>query len=437
MKKFLALFLLFALVMALAACGGGTTQPASQTPSSSSQKEESAAPSPSEESATPSPSKESDESSTEETKSSQLSIEDIAWSVDEGIIDGDRYVLMSYTNNSPFVIAGLELSFTEKSTVTDEDRETYYSEIQEAFEFTDEDMEELKEIEIAMHTETDRVVAVGETASNIYCYYNSGYYYLKNLDHYDLVEPDIAKVRYVDDGKIYTEYYDFKSGKYTMDGKAVAAYKWSTSSLGDRIPKPDVVVVDTSRDDEETFWFDAYGMSLEQFDAYVEECKALGYTVDVRSYEGFYTADNDEKYNVYLNYDENDNSMSGTVEAPEEEDAEDTAPSEVSEDTDSDEQPEESDSSAELVDGMRAEFKEAMDAYEAFMDEYCDFMTEYQDNPTDLELLAQYADMLAQEAEMNEKFAAWDQDEMNAAELKYYLEVSNRVMQKLLDVSEN
>mgnify|MGYP005610703415 FL=1 len=30
-----------------------------------------------------------------------IKIEDIDWNVDEGIVDGERFVLMEYTNNSP------------------------------------------------------------------------------------------------------------------------------------------------------------------------------------------------------------------------------------------------------------------------------------------------------------------------------------------------
>lgn len=63
--------------------------------------------------------------------------------------------------------------------------------------------------------------------------------------------------------------------------------------------------------------FDAYGMSIEQFNAYIEECKALGYTVEPGSFEGFYSADNAEGYNIYLSYDEDDHAMSGTFSAPE------------------------------------------------------------------------------------------------------------------------
>lgn len=88
----------------------------------------------------------------------------------------------------------------------------------------------------------------------------------------------------------------------------------------------------------------------------------------------------------------------------------------------------------ELVDGMRPEFKEAMDAYEAFYDEYIAFMKKYSENPTDFSLLMQYAGMLTKVAEMDEAFNKWDQDDLNNAELKYYLEVNNRVMQKMVDL---
>lgn len=82
---------------------------------------------------------------------------------------------------------------------------------------------------------------------------------------------------------------------------------------------------------------------------------------------------------------------------------------------------------------LRTDFIEAMDAYEAFYDEYCELLVEYNENPMDLTLLGKYTDMLNKASEMDEKFEAWDEDELNDAELKYYLDVNNRVMKKLLD----
>ena len=86
-------------------------------------------------------------------------------------------------------------------------------------------------------------------------------------------------------------------------------------------------------------------------------------------------------------------------------------------------------------DGIRPEFKEAMDSYEAFYTEYCEFMKEYSENPTDLTLLTKYSDMLIKVEEMNKAFEEWDEDELNNEELKYYLDVNNRVTQMLIDVT--
>lgn len=132
-----------------------------------------------------------------------------------------------------------------------------------------------------------------------------------------MVEPDIATIKYIDEGKFFTAYYDYSSKKYSAKAGTEIAYQWSQIDLGSKIPKPDVKVVESDRDDEIIFMFDAYGLSLEQFNAYVDEWKGLGYTVEPESLEGFYLADNTEGYNVYLHYDDKDYSMSGTISAPE------------------------------------------------------------------------------------------------------------------------
>lgn len=89
----------------------------------------------------------------------------------------------------------------------------------------------------------------------------------------------------------------------------------------------------------------------------------------------------------------------------------------------------------DLVNGMRREFKEAMDSYESFYDEYCAFMKKYSANPTDLTLLGKYTDMLTKLSDMDEKFEAWENADLNNAELKYYIEVNSRIATKLLEVT--
>ena len=88
-----------------------------------------------------------------------------------------------------------------------------------------------------------------------------------------------------------------------------------------------------------------------------------------------------------------------------------------------------------LVDGMRKDFKDAMDSYEAFMDEYVAFMKKYSDNPSDIGLLADYAKYMSKYADMVEKFDKWESEDLNDAELAYYIDVQARVSKKLLEVA--
>ena len=57
-------------------------------------------------------------------------------------------------------------------------------------------------------------------------------------------------------------------------------------------------------------------------------------------------------------------------------------------------------------------------------------MKKYEKNPTDFGLLTEYINMMEKAEEMDEALEAWDEDEMNDAELDYYLEVTNRILMK-------
>lgn len=371
----------------------------------------------------------------------RISMDDIVWEVDEGIIDGDRLVLLNYTNNTPYTIAGFEITFKEKSDITEGEKEAYCSELQKEFSAKDDEVEKLRSEPISMHTESKIVCNAGETVTNVKCFYYRGFYSVGNIDHYKLVEPDIAMIRYVDDAEICTAYYDYNSGKYSFESKTDVAYQWSQTNLGDMVPKPDTKIVETSISDDLSFVFDACGMSLQQFNDYVSECIEMGYTVESNSYEGFYSANNSDGYSIFLNYDEDDCTMKASVRAPEGNvpqalgtDSEDAAKENANSDGSADNA---ADAVGQnLADGVRPEFKEAMDSYEEFYDEYCDILKKYTENPSDMNLLTDYADMMTKSAEMTEKFNAWENNDLNNAELEYYLDVNNRVMKKLLEVSE-
>ena len=86
---------------------------------------------------------------------------------------------------------------------------------------------------------------------------------------------------------------------------------------------------------------------------------------------------------------------------------------------------------------IRPEVKEFLDAYEAYMDEYVEFMQRYSNaDPGDMAaMMADYYAMMSRYAEFSKKIDALDESELTNAELAYYLEVTNRVNQKLLAVA--
>ena len=85
--------------------------------------------------------------------------------------------------------------------------------------------------------------------------------------------------------------------------------------------------------------------------------------------------------------------------------------------------------------GIRPDFKEMMDSYEAFMDEYVEFMKRMSEDPGDLDILSDYADIMIKYADWGKKIEALDESEMSSEEAAYYTEVTLRVSQKLLEVS--
>ena len=85
--------------------------------------------------------------------------------------------------------------------------------------------------------------------------------------------------------------------------------------------------------------------------------------------------------------------------------------------------------------GVSADFKAAMDKYEAFIDEYVTFIKKYEEEGKPASMLADYAKMMTQYSEFAETMAAYNGDNLSAADYAYYIEVMGRVSQKLLELN--
>lgn len=88
-----------------------------------------------------------------------------------------------------------------------------------------------------------------------------------------------------------------------------------------------------------------------------------------------------------------------------------------------------------FADGMRPEFKAAMDSYEAFFDEYIAFMEKYEESDDSLSMLTDYVNYMSKLSDTMEKLDAIDEDELTDEELAYYTEVMLRISTKLMSVN--
>lgn len=96
---------------------------------------------------------------------------------------------------------------------------------------------------------------------------------------------------------------------------------------------------------------------------------------------------------------------------------------------------------AEKIEEVDPEFKAALDQYEAFIDGYCDFLEAYlkADTDTQLSMMEDYATWMNQYAEVMDAVRTLDacQDKMTPAQLSYYVEVTARVSQRMIEFGED
>ena len=148
-----------------------------------------------------------------------ITIDQIDWIVEEGVLEEDRYVLCRFTNKSQYTITSFKLSFVAKPDLTQDEFENFYAELQVSQGFGDEFMRsyikdrDRKGLPITMYTQADVSVKNGEMAKEIKCYYLGGFT-SKNLIFHELFIPESATFSYEKDGAAYTIGYNFETGKY-------------------------------------------------------------------------------------------------------------------------------------------------------------------------------------------------------------------------------
>lgn len=207
---------------------------------------------------------------------------------------------------------------------------------------------------------------------------------------------------------------------------------WPQHGIGKEVPVPDKdpLIGKVNWEYDNSFVLSVANMTKDDFEAYSDTCYDAGFNVDYRKVDGCYQANNSEGYHLYLRLDDGD-VMFVRVDGPAEESV--TNESETAEMIESETESTAPESSETSSDEIRPETKEALDSYEEFMEGYVDFMKKYNENSSDATLLKDYASYMTKYADFTDKFNKM-KDDLNAAELSYYLKVQARVLDKLSEV---
>ena len=101
-------------------------------------------------------------------------------------------------------------------------------------------------------------------------------------EQYELMEPNMAHIRYVgSDGNIYSEYHDFLNDTYELDEgeteETIESDTWPTSDLAGMMPQMEAAAIAVEHDDEESFEVLAYGVTEDDFNSYIEQCREAGF----------------------------------------------------------------------------------------------------------------------------------------------------------------
>ena len=226
-----------------------------------------------------------------------------------------------------------------------------------------------------------------------------------------------------------------------------SSLNWPTNTtVAKMLPKPDSDVGRINWEHDDSISVEIPDVSTDDFNNYINKCSDAGFNMDFDKSDTYYFADNADGYRVSLLLD-NKNVMSigldGSIEKTDDDTDVSTDTSTIEETVAPTEAPAEESSTTETTEvstdsnSIRPDIKEVIDSYETFMNDYCDFMTKYSESDDVASMMADYADYMSKYTDMAKKFDDLENDNLNDAELSYYLEVQTRITQKLANVPTN
>lgn len=212
---------------------------------------------------------------------------------------------------------------------------------------------------------------------------------------------------------------------------------WPSSGVGSLLPVPSSSTGEVSQNRSNSFSAKVTKTSRGDYDSYVDACMAAGFSENYSRRDTYFNGENVNGTKLTLKY-EGFETMSVYIHCDSDSpDASATGPATSAQDSSSsaEQSSDASSSTGTASSEVTPSFKEAMDSYEAFFDQYAEFMKSYKDNGYPASMLSDYLSMMQQYSDCMEKLDAIDEGSLSAADDAYYVEVSARISQKLLEAA--
>ncbi len=207
--------------------------------------------------------------------------------------------------------------------------------------------------------------------------------------------------------------------------------RWPTSRLGRMVPAPGSQVGHVEWEADYGFVIYVGNTTRTEYDEYVAKCIDAGFDVNYSRNDGYYYADNKDGFHLSVTYYGNDimvvradQPYDYEEEGEEEEVVEQPSEEPAQEEPETQEDPEE--------DGeVSAEFRAAMDEYEAFIDDYITFMNKYNSAEDKTAMAEDYTGFIDKFTNIMNSLNTIDPGSLSQADYNYYQQVLTRIFMKL------
>jgi len=263
---------------------------------------------------------------TEDSSDMPIQIKDIDWEVEQAIIDGKRIFAVKYTNNSNYNISYLNIEFTQKDGVKQEEINKVFDGDNFKNNLNKDHFKQIKYVinseyragDYISGTNRKKVLKPNESEKTELYFFQNNLLTVKEDYEYEIVRPNIMTIKYINNNNEYTLYYDFKNDKLDA-GEVYELSKTELRDYGllehlkirDLIP-PELNFGNISSEENNRIVIN--NCTEEQVKEYAEKCKSMNGWIltneentEGESYSGFHyyfkTSDTDDNYTLSISFE--------------------------------------------------------------------------------------------------------------------------------------